>query len=188
MNAQETLAQIDHIMTEVDLVVYEWQEAVDMMSFIGSNAQFAMWTDEIPPRVVTAKNIGLLPLQGIHEVRVMHFTEDGWAKVGTAKIGVDGNFIATIDREVPGLTDIKTDFSVSDEGALFSLPAKKGVDWDIDNNIPLKDNPAWNPPFEGLNKPLTIRGLEKIIDEIDDKIERHPFFRTESGPDKHEER
>jgi hypothetical protein len=165
VNVQETLAQIDHIMTEVDLELYEWQTAMDMMSFIGSNAQFAMWTDEIPPRVVTSKNIGLLPLQGIHDVRVMHFTKDGWTKVGSARINEDGNFVAKIDRDIPGLTDIKSDFSLDGLGNLkpVLLPA-----------FPK------NPPFEGLNKPLTpvrLQGLDWEFGEF----ENHPFFNNKEN-------
>lgn len=138
MNAQETLAQIDHIMTEVDLELYEWQTATDMMSFIGSNAQFAMWTDEVPPRIVTSKNISLLPLQGIKDVRVMHFTKDGWTKVGTAKINEDGNFIAKIDRDIPGLTDINTDFSIDGVGNMKPVL------------LPAFPKAAGFPPFEGF--------------------------------------
>lgn len=164
MNAQEILTQIDHIITEIDLELHEWQEAMDMMSFIGSNAQFAMWTDEKPHRVVTSRNITLLPLQGITDVRVMHFTKDGWEKVGTAKINRDGNFVAQIDRDIPGFTDINTDFSIDGVGNMkpVVLPG--------------------NPPFESFNKPLT-----RDVYDFDKKnryslkqfgVENHPFFNT----------
>jgi len=150
MNVQETLAQIDHIMTEVDLELYEWQTATDMMSFLGTNATFAMWTNEVPPRVVTSKNITLLPFQGIEEVRVMHFTEEGWSKVGTARIDGYGNFEARLDHDIPGLTDTGLACSIDESGKMFPLPA-----------FPK------HPPFEGLNKPLTIRDLHEAIAKLE---------------------
>jgi hypothetical protein len=164
MNVQETLTQIDHIMTEVDLVLYEWTEAVDMMSFIGVDTTFAMWTDEIPPRIVTSRNISLLPLQGIHDVRVMHLTANGWTKVGTARINEDGNFVARIDLEIPGLTDMKTNFSIDEVGKFRPLPSQQAFEpklplahFSIDNDGKLKQNRPLNPPFESF--------------------ENHPFFK-----------
>lgn len=150
MDVQEILAQIDHAVTEIDLVLHQWQEDLDMMSFISSNAQFAMWTDEVPPRVVTSRNISLLPLQGIKDVRVMHFTEDGWTKVGTARINEDGNFVTKIDRDIPGLTDVNMNFSIDALGSLKPVIL-----------------PGW-PKSE----PLKIRGLEEAIEKAEASNQR----------------
>lgn len=182
MNAQETLAQIDHIMTEVDLVVYEWQEAVDMMSFIGYNASFELWTNDDPPRLVTRD---VLAQAAGKELRVMHRIEGKWTPIGSAVVDKNGQVQVSITKDVPELTaGVMDAFSIDRHGGVHPLPrehgalahfeidekgnVKKGVDWDIDNNIPLKDNPYWNPPFEGF--------------------ENHPFFRTQSEPDTHEDR
>lgn len=177
MDAQEILTQIDHIITEVDLELHEWQEAMDMMSFIGTNAQMAMWTDEVPPRIVTARNITLLPLKGITEVKVMHFTKDGWTKVGMAKISETGNFIAKLDHDIPGITDVNYDFSLDNVGNMkpVLLPANppfegmnkpvSKIDWDISNNVPLKDSPTW---WDGTDR---VKNLN---------LEDHPFFKKEN--------
>lgn len=177
MNEQEILTQIDHIITEVDLELHQWQEDLDMMSFIGINAEMAMWTDEVPPRIVTARNITLLPLQGITDVKVMHFTKDGWTKVGTAKISETGNFIAKLDHDIPGITDVNYDFSLDNVGNMkpVLLPA-----------FPR------NPPFEGFNKSITkatpkfdppfakdVYGFEDMTERIKNlNLENHPFFNT----------
>lgn len=172
MNAQEILAQIDHAITEIDLVLHQWQEDLDMMSFIGSNAQFEMWTNDDPPQIIAKdaldKSVG-------KEVRVMHHVNGEWTQIGTATIEAGGKIRATITEDVPELRAGMTNgVSIDQDGEMKPLPA-----------IPM------HPPFEGLNKPLTIRGLHEAIARAEARadnrfrllksgsdLENHPFFKN----------
>jgi hypothetical protein len=165
MDAQETLTQIDHIMTEVDLELYEWQEAVDMMSFIGYNASFELWTNDDPPVKITgAITTEALVAAAGKELRVMNYLNGEPTQVGTAVIGSDGTIVAKLTEDVPELQGPVAHFSMSKEGVVHQ--------W----------QPV-NPPFEGLNKPLTIRGLDKIIAEAEAKIEKPRFITNMSVAD-----
>lgn len=149
MNVQETLAQIEHILTEVDLVLYEWTEAVDMMSFISSNAQIEMWTNEIPPRVVTIRNIDLLKLQGVRDVRIMHFTPHGWTKIGTTRL--DEGPLAHFEVGQKG--ELKPKFPIHPPFEGFNKPTGT----EVRNRI--------------------LRYFSE--DRVDPWIDNHPFFKYE---------
>lgn len=168
MNAQETLAQIDHIMTEVDLVVYEWQEAVDMMSFIGYNASFELWTNDDPPvKITNAITTEALVAAAGKELRVMNYLNGEPTQVGTAVISPDGTIVAKLTEDVPELQGPVAHFSMSREGVVQQ----------------------WRsiyPPFEGLNKPLTVRGLEEIVSKADAQVQRkNRFITNKSVTDTH---
>lgn len=170
MNAQETLAQIDHIMTEVDLEIYQWQDDLDMMSFIGIEVIVPMmlWTNDDPPLVVTLSNMEDTLINDRRGVRVMHHKDGEWGQIGTAEVDVYTGIIhMDITEDVPMLRDGvigAAGFALTNHGPLRARPQMRAqtdqddtIEWDIDNNIPLKDNPNWNPPFEGF--------------------ENHPFFK-----------
>lgn len=156
MNAQETLAQIDHMMTEIDLALYQWQTDLDMMSFIGQDYPLRLWTNDDPPMIMTLAEAPNLLKNDYREVRVMQRQDGVWTKVGTAQLNpMSGRLIANIEDEevvkkiqgpIPAMSfgDRSTYFNVDEDGEFRRL-------------LPL------NPPFEGLNKPLTIRGLEEAI-------------------------
>lgn len=165
MDVQETLTLIDHILTEIDLELYQWQEAADMMSFIGYNASFELWTNDNPPvKITSAITTEALVAAAGKELRVMNYLNGEATQVGTAVIGPDGIIAAKITEDIPELRDgMFNAFSISSTGAMKPLPA--------------------HPPFEGLNKPLTIRGLEKIIREIDEKVEKPRFITNMSVSD-----
>lgn len=46
MDAMKVLAEIDHAMTEIDLALYDWQTAADMMSFIGQDIPMRVYEVE----------------------------------------------------------------------------------------------------------------------------------------------
>lgn len=165
MNVQETLAQIDHIITEVDLELHDWQEALDMMSFIGLNASIELWTDDVPPQIITKDTLKNAVGK---EVRVMHNIDGAWTKVGTAKVGANGEIFASVDRDIPGITDgFHNHFSLGNDGGLRPFGALAHFEMASDGSV--KQNIPLNPPFEGQNKPLTIRGLEEAIAKIENK-------------------
>jgi len=177
-NVQEILAQIDHIMTEVDLELYEWQTAADMMSFIGQEIPLQLWTNDDPPIVVTLTNMENTLMSSRKPVRVMHFKDGEWGQVGTAELDVmTGVVHMSIDEDVPELRDgVLGAMSLGHQGEWKPLPSRRAIP---------------NPPFEGLNKPLTIAGLDKIIKDVEEKerrrqnlwpdreLDNHPFFNKE---------
>lgn len=159
MNVQETLAQIDHIMTEVDLELYQWQTDLDFMSFIGVNATVELWTNDDPPRVVTKD---VLSQAAGKELRVMHFIEgEGRVQVGIATVNENGILVASIDRDIPEL--------------------RTSMNFSLGSDMTIKPAPVLpkNPPFEGLNKPLTIRGLHETIAENEEHLSERAAMRRE---------
>lgn len=159
MNVQETLTQIDHIMTEVDLELYQWQTDLDMMSFIGVNATVELWTNDHPPRVVTKD---VLSQAAGKELRVMHHIDGEWTKVGTAKVDAHGQIFASIDRDIPGITDgVYNHFSLGHDGGVRPLPADQNL-WPDGRMLA---TPA-------LGKPLTIRGLHEAIAKEEERNKR----------------
>lgn len=192
MNAQEILTQIDHAFTEIDLVLHEWTEAVDMMSFIGQDVPLKLWTNDTPPVVLELTDFPNLLACQDQDVRVMHFRDGEWTRVGSARVNrMSGRLIATIeDGEVADMLRGPSGanpysfaekplahFSLDEVGdwkQLFPLnPPFEGAnkpltefsiysdkDWDIDNNVPLKDSPTW---WNGIPE---------------ETLENHPFFNT----------
>ncbi len=177
MNVQETLAQIDHAITEIDLALHEWQEGLDMMSFIYVDVSFELWTNDDPPRLVTA---AVLAQTAGKELRVMHIIEGKPTQVGTAVVNSNGILEASITKEVPGLTDAgPMSFSVDREDIWKPLPSERAL---------------LNPPFEGFGiqwiKEKTNDAImahrdhfreehRKHLERID--IENHPFFKKEQN-------
>jgi hypothetical protein len=168
MNAQEILAQIDHAMTEVDLVLWQWQTDLDMMSFIGQEIPLKLWTNDDPPVVVTLANMENTLKK---PVRVMHHVNGEWTQVGTAEVTSDGRILANIDTDaVPELKPPKMSFSIAEPLAHFEV----GSDGKWKQNFPIDDfDPAFlyskpqmkYPPFEN-------EAAAKLI-------ENHPFFKKE---------
>jgi hypothetical protein len=124
VNIQEILAQIDRAVTEIDLVLHQWQEDLDMMSFIGSNATFELWTNDIPPRLVTKDVLGQAAGK---ELRVMNYLDGEPRQVGTAVIDENGTIKATLTEDVPQLkmhslkgVSIRQD-QLEDPGSMFSF-------------------------------------------------------------------
>lgn len=172
MDAQETLAQIDFMMNVIDLEMRKWWEALDMMSFIGQDVPLMLWTNDDPPTKLPMSQLPNLLEYNIHEVRVMHLKDGEWGEVGTAKLDhKTGEIVAAFDG--------------SRHGPLAHF------EMDKDGNV--KQNFRINyPPFEGFNKPLTIR---EVLDEAiakeeqrrqnrhswiyPDDIEHHSFFKKE---------
>lgn len=204
MNVQEILAQIDHAITEIDLVLHQWQEDLDMMSFIAYDVQFELWTNDDPPRVITRD---VLSQAAGKELRVMHHVNGAWTQVGSAKIDGDGNLSATIDKDIPELRPTNVHVSLGFKGEAFwnPLPSERALgpiahftmreDGSVFDNVRKQE---FMPPR--LGKPLTIRGLEEAIakyekrndfryvdqnlwPEDDELLNDHPFFKTELWKD-----
>lgn len=166
MNAQETLAQIDHIMTEVDLELYQWQTDLDFMSFIGVNATVELWTNDDPPRVVTKD---VLSQAAGKELRVMHFIEgEGRVQVGTATVNENGILVATIDRDIPELRTSRN-FSLGSDMSIRPVPAVEKYPSPFDNHI----------HYPGSNEPLTIRGLHEAIAKNEEHLSERAAARRE---------
>lgn len=184
MNVQEILAQIDRAITEVDLVLHQWQEDLDMMSFIYVDASIELWTNDDPPRVVTP---AVLAQAAGKELRVMNYLDGKPVQVGTAVVDENGMIQATLTEDIPQLRPRNEFYSVASSVAHFEM--------DKDGNVK-QYLPKINPPFEGLNKPLTIRGLKEAIekaekprlrswgglsfDELEDHLKKNPFFDKEN--------
>jgi hypothetical protein len=209
MDVQDALQWCDQVITEVDLELYQWTTDLDMMSFIGQEIPLRLWTNDDPPVVMELSNFkNTLPAN--KPVRVMHHVNGEWTQVGSAEIDpATGMLLGTLTQEVPELTrGVVGGFSVhSEEGPLAHFHINRDGDWK--QNVPIHPEfdpekhwavPAnvWReaanfPPFEGLNKPLTVHGLDKIIAEIeeapkkfitnmsveDTHLEHHPFFDKE---------
>lgn len=125
-HARETLNQINRAITEIDLVLHQWQEDLDMMSFIGVNATFELWTTDIPPRLVTKD---VLSQAAGKELRVMHRVDGAWTKVGTAKVDKNGLLTAQIERDVPELlVGLLNAFSIDEWGAWKPLPSQRALE------------------------------------------------------------
>lgn len=60
MDTKQVLADIDHAMTEIDLALYEWQTATDMMSFIGQD--IPMYVYETAPAQMERLTVKRVPL------------------------------------------------------------------------------------------------------------------------------
>lgn len=163
MNAQEILAQVDRIITEVDLVLYEWQEAVDMMSFIGVNATFELWTNDHPPRLVTKD---VLSQAAGKELRVMNYLGGGKpVQIGTAVIDENGMIQATITEDVPELRPVRH-FSVSTRGKMIPHYKPEPVVQALSHYTMHKDGSVTDN-FTG----------RKIVQAYDPDVENHPFFK-----------
>ena len=145
--------ELEHAITEIDLELHQWQEDLDMMSFIGYNASVELWTNDDPPRVITKD---VLAQAAGKELRVMHHIDGEWTKVGTAKIDENGLLTAEIEKDVPELR----------KGTLSGVSIAKPawVDWDIDNNIPVSDPRSPHNPL-------------RINHHVVEAIENHPFFK-----------
>lgn len=163
MNAQEILAQIDHAITEIDLLLHEWQEGLDMMSFLGVNATFELWTNDIPPRLVTKD---VLAQAAGKELRVMHHVDGAWTKVGTATVDVNGLLTARIEKDVPELRKgLRNAYSIRETEMWKPLPSEKAFDH--------------VHPKLGDGVPFWTDVIKKNVDEAIKNLENHSFFKKE---------
>jgi len=208
VNVQEILAQIDHAITEIDLVLHQWQEDLDMMSFIAYDASFELWTSDIPPRLVTSD---VLSQAAGKELRVMHFLDGRRLQIGTATINQDGTMIARIDKDVPELRT-KTHFSLGHRGEFLPIGKedlslehiKAAVNYHMQANpnpipyIPRKpygqhgplahfeihlDGSVWdNRNHTQVVPPRErFRGYKTNMVVVDEALENHPFFKNQEG-------
>lgn len=172
MDVEAALKWCDEVITEVDLELYQWTTDLDMMSFIGQEIPLRLWTHDDPPIVMELTNFtNTLPAN--KPVRVMHHVDGEWTQVGTAEIDPKtGMLLGTLTQEVPELTEhIVGGFSIHDEEGPFAhFHINRDGDW--------KQNYPIHPPFESLNKPLTVRGLEEIITKAEAQAQRHNRFIT----------
>ena len=181
------LKAAERLLTEMDINLHEWQEIMDMMSFLAVDASFALWTNDIPPRLVTPS---ILAEAAGKELRVISYLGETPTQVGTAVVGKDGHITATITEDVPELRDgMMNAFSISRDGRLASRAAKKNTEFinEPDGRTYIRNRETKqvyafyptqeidrkvHPPVEGLNKPLTIVDLEKIYEGIEKNEQR----------------
>lgn len=165
MNVQETLTQIDHIMTEVDLVLWQWQTDLDMMSFLGVNATFELWTTDIPPRLVTKD---VLAQAAGKELRVMKYHYGNRVQIGTAVIDGNGalaHFTMDKDGNVKqNVPKVNPPF----EGANKPVTGIRLNDFHVED--------GW------VERKIYMKHTFDPDDMVDtvDFIEEHPFFKKEN--------
>lgn len=120
MNAQELLEQCDHALTEVDIELMEWQEAVDFMSFIGQSVPMKLWVDDREVEDATMTPFGgghMMFVEGRWEdvngrpdvtvaVPLVRYDNGERFQVGIAQVeGVTGVFHAVLDRKQVKVTN-----------------------------------------------------------------------------------
>lgn len=169
----KVLMMCEHAVTEIDLILHDWQEATDMMSFIGSNASFALWTNDIPPRLVTKD---VLAQAAGKELRVMHHIDGEWTKIGTAQVDGDGKITATIEKDIPELrVGMFNRFSVGHRGEWKPLPSERAFESEgplahfvVDKDGSWKQN-AILPGFPVENVPADVPKIRNDWD-IDNNV------------------
>lgn len=185
MDVQAALEWCDQIITEVDIDLMEWNQALDRVSLAGIYVPIELWTNDDPPRQVTSS---VLSQAAGKELRVMHHVNGEWTKIGTAKVDGDGRITAEITANVPELKPYYGSVSIREPLAHFEI----GPDGKWKQNYPL----AGFDPMS-LCKPLTIRGLEEAIAKEEDRLQRRnrwldaissekpltKFVRTQSSAD-----
>lgn len=177
MNPQEILVEIDHMMTEIDLLFYEWQTGLDMMSFAGQDVPLKLWTNDEPPIVVTLSNMENTLK---NPVRVMHYKDGEWGQVGTAVLDpADGTIKATITESVPELKyGVIGDFSIGHDGEWKVEPAERIyplAHFKVDRDGRIKQL------VKNLDRVHPQNGLGVGVEPPHwaEVIENHPFFMKE---------
>jgi hypothetical protein len=141
MNQQEILAEIDHTMTEIDLLLWEWQTAADMMSFFGQDVPLKIYVDERPVEEakVTVEKEPVLHMRfegqwkpvgyeiGVDdEVPLVRYEDGKRIEIGTAKVNIDdGTIKAIVNHEGAGFLALPDLREISVYTAPEDLPQKK---------------------------------------------------------------
>jgi hypothetical protein len=173
---------MEQAITEIDLLLHEWQEAMDMMSFIGVNASFELWTDDNPPRIVTKEALSQMVGK---ELRVMHHVDGAWTKVGVGKVDKDGILTAEIHEDIPELRDgLMNRFSISPRGEWKPLPSQRA----FEPGVPLthihfgkNGEVIKNLLVDGVLPKQAHVSIDRVDEqnlwpEGDDLLDDHPFF------------
>lgn len=99
MKSKDVLALCEHILTEMDIDLMEWQGHLDMTSLAGVGLpQLELWTDDDPPVIVTVENA---EEHTGKQIRVMAFTDGGWGKIGDAQVDHSGKIRVLLNKEAP---------------------------------------------------------------------------------------
>jgi hypothetical protein len=164
MDQQQILADIEHVMTEIDLVLWTWQTDLDMMSFIGQ--EVPMRTYE-PPADWVAEQVDLQ----VKRVPLVRYTDGNRVVIGVAEVNENSGVMkAHVNREHAELLSIPGDnaYSISDEG-------EPPLDHE-DIRIQLRSlalNNMYANPFAG--PPLKMKHNGSWLDVAD--LENHSFFK-----------
>lgn len=145
MDAMQQLAEIDHAMTEIDLGLYEWQTAMDMMSFIGQDIPMRVY--EAEPAQMERMVVKRVPL-------IRH--EEGERVV-----------IGTVDLD-EGLDVIRAEVN-ADQAEILSLP---GAAYSIaDEDPPKLNQKAIRAQLRSLISPdMYINQFENLSDVATIKV------------------
>lgn len=102
------MAKIEQAMTEIDLLLWEWQTAMDMMSFIGQDIPMVVYKSEDydPVEIMTVKRVPLVKYEGSERIII-----------GMADVDLDSGVVkAEVNEEHAGILAIPgSAYSIVDE-------------------------------------------------------------------------
>lgn len=178
MKNWELLAEIDHAMMQISIDMMEWQGHLDMAALAGVGMPVELWTDDDPPKKITASDVP--KIVKAKPVRVMHRMNGEWSQVGTGVIDSEGVFSAELTEDIPEMAmNTLRHFSVRNElppepsayETLVAMPGSGVVE------IPRVGIPLAKPTpglvQDLLNLPSTKRSIKGLFPDI----ENHPFFK-----------
>lgn len=184
MKNWELLAAIDHEMMLMDINLMEWQGHLDMAALAGVGQPLELWTDDIPPRVITKETLSKAAGK---PVRVMHMQDGEWGQVGTGKIDAEGNLTAEITEDVPQLMlNTLRHFSLRRDLPLEPSPYETLVMTPGSGVVETSDVSFPHIPYRNFKdrvkeldtmeiNPNPKRSLKGHID-----LDNHPFFRDDA--------
>lgn len=199
MNEKEILARCEAVITEVDIQLMEWRDKIDLTLFAGQDVPLVLYTNDERLEIGTARlhhDDGALKMTGEITAELAFFNDQPGAYSLGFDIqtpGVDEidpepyqrklKAIAYIPRSIPNHEYVaKAHFTMEADGTVWDNYTGEKI------ALSRAERLANHPPFEGLNKPLTIHGLEEAIYKEEQRREKrqsylddHPFFKNQEG-------
>lgn len=176
MDQLKILAEIDHALTEVDLILWTWQTDLDMMSFIGQDIPIRVYEAEPKDVDMTFKRVPTLNIK----------TDGEWVEIPPPaepeKIITRVPLVKYEDgkRVVIGIADVDEANGVmkaevfEDHAEILAIPG--GHSFSImDEDPPVFDHTEIKRQLRNIISPSLYRN--QYAHSAGDIIDNHPFFK-----------